>query len=97
MSAIATTTSQSHDCGQDQVLSVVLRLVQYHVHFHCHDSEGRLLAACIGMCCNDTNSPIRHVGVSICTQSCMTEVFRRRLKRRTQSTVGCTIIFHVIL
>jgi len=60
MSAIATTTSQSHACGQDQVSSVVLHLVQYCVHFHCHDSEGHLLAACIIMCWNDTNSPIRH-------------------------------------
>ena len=45
MSAIATTTSQSHDCGHDQVTSVVLRLVQCCVHFHYRDSEGRLLAA----------------------------------------------------
>jgi hypothetical protein len=70
MSAIATTTVQSHDCGQDQVFCVccvVLRHVQCSVHFHCNDSVGRLLAACTIKCWNDTHTHththtrIRHV------------------------------------
>jgi hypothetical protein len=68
MSAIATTTALSHDCGQDQLSCVccfVLHFVQCRVHFHCHDSEGRLLAAYIIMCWNDTHThtDIRHANV----------------------------------
>ena len=53
MSTIATTTAQPYACGQDLVTCVVLHFVQYCVHLGFHDSEGRLLAACIIMCWND--------------------------------------------
>jgi hypothetical protein len=35
--------------------------------------------------------------VCICTHSRMTEAFRCRLELRTQRTLGCTIMFHIIL
>jgi len=97
ISAITTTTSQSHVCGQDQVPRFVLRLVQYRVHFHSHVSEWRLLAACVIMRWSDTNSPIRHVWVCICTHSRVTDVFRYRLTIQTKWSLGSIIIFHIIL
>jgi hypothetical protein len=50
----------------NQVPSVALHLVQCRVHSHCHDSEGRLIAACVIMCWNDKNAPIFHARVCVC-------------------------------
>ena len=56
MLAIATMTVQLHDCGQGQVSCVVLHVVQCHVPFHCHDSDGWLCPACIIVCWKDTHT-----------------------------------------
>jgi hypothetical protein len=79
-------TVQLHDCGQGQVSCVVLHVVQCHVPFHCHDSDGWLRPACIIMCWKDTHTHTHLTCKCICTHSCMMEVFRCKILLRTLHT-----------
>ena len=88
MLAIATTTAQSRDCGQDQVFCVccvVLLIVQF-----AHISIVMILKDVCAACHTHTHTHTHPTCKYICTHSCMTEVFQCRLLLQTQHTyVAC--------